>query len=600
MLYLCVALCCICLSAADVNQRPKTIVTTRVPGEIMAYVDIDFNRCTDLIVKTARSVLYVFLAEPDGENFTQAHRFTITLPQQYDIQNVAVSDFDGDLFPDLLISSKMEGSLDYVVHLCWGSNVEFSCFHSTQWIFPDQPQVLDCNCDQIGDFFAMIDQGRGRICFLGNQNRKFTARPFLESSPLALRRPFVPAIVDITGDLISEIVLPVRPESNRTELARFEVWTTDKESKQWMPLVPAILPPIIPKKRSLFPPTNNDESLVGGPLFEDFNADGMMDALVAVCPSHGICSQLDLYLWLDGQWHWQAVNFSNGDEPEPWHLKANLVEHPFAVRAGDFTSDGFADLLIVLEKKNGSRGVFVLENRPSYPGDGQCESPRKFVLQWTPLYKSRFVEEATFFDVMETGSLDVVVLERKETGHAMSVFVSSSFEFETTFLKVEVNSPLCNESCEEAGHGPSVIWPGSTVQVRFKDLDAHSFGGTHSLLYSSTHRSLLLPYKVFGLGRSLSFIEGMSTGIPTWSHSSIGWMHVVPNSRLYIIPYPADQPNRWSRKLYIMPGKVLRESIITFSAFFGLIGFVILFLHRREVAQDRRESRRNRFNFDTM
>ena len=77
---------------------------------------------------------------------------------------------------------------------------------------------------------------------------------------------------------------------------------------------------------------------------------------------------------------------------------------------------------------------------------------------------------------------------------------------------------------------------------------------------------------------------------------------IIPNSQLYVIPYPPTDEADWAMKLFITPSKSIVFTAIALTGLCGLIVLIILFLHWREKVQDRKEKLQeaNRFHFDAM
>ena len=86
------------------------------------------------------------------------------------------------------------------------------------------------------------------------------------------------------------------------------------------------------------------------------------------------------------------------------------------------------------------------------------------------------------------------------------------------------------------------------------------------------------------------------------SHSLSLSPQIIPNSQVYIIPYPTNQPSLWEAKLFITPGRSITLTGVALLATCFLVGFIIVMLHAKEKRQDRKEMMQDarRFHFDAM
>ena len=87
--------------------------------------------------------------------------------------------------------------------------------------------------------------------------------------------------------------------------------------------------------------------------------------------------------------------------------------------------------------------------------------------------------------------------------------------------------------------------------------------------------------------------------ISTHSHQ---WPQIIPNSQLYVIPYPPDKPDQWDVKLIIFKSKNIVMAGLALIGTCVLVTFIILLIHTRERSQDHRAKllEANRFHFDAM
>lgn len=93
-----------------------------ISGEIFAFIDVNYDRFTDLIVKRKNNLVvykaftnekdYKFVEQSD---FVEDRDYTQDFSPYGEVENVAVADFNGDSFPDLLVTTKAVGNDFYDV-----------------------------------------------------------------------------------------------------------------------------------------------------------------------------------------------------------------------------------------------------------------------------------------------------------------------------------------------------------------------------------------------------------------------------------------------------------------------------------------------------
>lgn len=199
---------------------------------------------------------------------------------------------------------------------------------------------------------------------------------------------------------------------------------------------------------------------------------------------------------------------------------------------------------------------------------------------------------------------------------------------------------ICYHDCKEdhiqVPYGTNL--PGQTICYRQQRPGSESFVEVRSCapqLTQTAHHALQLPYTIFGLGMAPNFLDYMYVNVTNTSSHSIGrtWTQVprtkdqfqttaakvgvietnplrlstvafqiIPNSQMYIIPYPRNWPTQWEAKLYITPSRGITLTALALVGTCILCVLIILALHWRERAHDRKEKLQeaNRFHFDAM
>lgn len=150
--------------------------------------------------------------------------------------------------------------------------------------------------------------------------------------------------------------------------------------------------------------------------------------------------------------------------------------------------------------------------------------------------------------------------------------------------------------------GTGISLPGASLWYRMADTEGNEISSVYTQQSCTSHKSLLLPYSLFGLGRSPNFVEQLRVGIPSSPPANQTWQQIVPNSRMYVIPVPSDAPGHWIGRLYITPSRLILSSVAALGGVCMLLLIAIVILHYYESKADRkeRELQRKQFHFDAM
>ena len=276
-------------------------------------------------------------------------------------------------------------------------------------------------------------------------------------------------------------------------------------------------------------------------------------------------------------------------------LPAETSESPLRVlspRVGDVDLDGFPDLLITLYNTSKPRGSsplsslaepMLLLNAGCGPYSGCHPNWRQFQASPGFMQGTGNGVMATFFDLYEDGKLDVVVVDA-ESKH-VTAWSNTTQNSDAYFIKVIVLSGACYHDCP--AHHHSYVPYGTNAggqmvgyrQQRAGPEEFDSYCSVAPQIPQTSHFALQLPYTIFGLGVAPNFVDYMWVNVSTQSHV---WPQIIPNSQLYVIPYPRDKPDQWDAKLIIFTSKNI---VITGLSMVGVCAFVsciIVALHLRE------------------
>ncbi|KHN78663.1 Uncharacterized protein Tcan_09296 [Toxocara canis] len=574
--------------------------TTRLKGQICAYGDIDRDLNTDLIVQHGH-LLKIYLQGENGEFTESQQRINVGTQTVF----CSVGDFNGDSVPDILVSKKKptgifgglfssaEQGYESVAHIFVYNAYKPHVFNET---FFDQPSVMDINGDGTSDVVGFLANGTF-FCRLGSATSEFM--PCEDSFKGFNAKPyesFLHAFVDITGDLSAEVVFGTEDSNGRLKLQAWQRISNDKWKHE-----PALIGDLPVEAGKYY----------GAALFADFDADGLVDIGIPWCADES-CTKIDgIKMWNRHVSLWQHFPVTGLEGSE---LVSKKGEGNVVFRAGDFSLDGYPDLIALVREK--TQNPMVLENVACT--DCISNASRKFELRTSPrlIQPSDVslgqVQMASFFDLKEDGTLDVL-LEYKDADQKMAIdFIRCEDKGDTTFLKVQVFSNACDQGCgsDKLKIGSGIAWHGACVMFNMSDSWGHEQKGTQCQMPQTTHRALHTPFALFGLGRSPNFVDYVHIGSARMPEGN-GLVHdgnqhhdlkqIVPNSRVIVVPPKGDGRN-WQSRLYLTPSQLIIQSLLVLISVCAILLFVVAILHFRERRADKheRQLQSHRFHFDAM
>uniref|UniRef100_A0A915IXI5 T-cell immunomodulatory protein TIP C2 domain-containing protein n=1 Tax=Romanomermis culicivorax TaxID=13658 RepID=A0A915IXI5_ROMCU len=71
--------------------------------------------------------------------------------------------------------------------------------------------------------------------------------------------------------------------------------------------------------------------------------------------------------------------------------------------------------------------------------------------------------------------------------------------------------------------GTGISWPGVSLTYAMVDTEGQTVSAAYTQQSRTSHKSLLLPYALFGLGRSPNFVETMNIGVPQFPGAHQTW-----------------------------------------------------------------------------
>ncbi|VDM07793.1 unnamed protein product [Wuchereria bancrofti] len=550
-------------------------VNGKLKGRICAYGDIDRDLYTDIIVQD-HDRLKIYFQNENGEFFEAGQN--INLGSSHAV-SCAVGDFNGDSVPDIL-SSGRKGYESTVYIFSYNT---YKPVHLNATLL-DELSVMDVNGDGISDVVGFLNNSF-LFCQLGSASENFSSCEhfFNVSGKMPNIVPyerFLHSFVDINGDLSAEIIFGTKID-NRLKM---QAWK--RTSNEMWELDHALIADL--------PNDSCPTNYFGAVLFADFDADGLVDIGLPCCADATCRKVVVINMWNHYIGAWQDFHITGLEGSD---LVSKKDEGNVVFRVGDFSLDGYPDLIALVTSCKDNlvyciSNPMILENVPCT--DCISNASRRFELRTSPRLIQPAdvslgqIQLASFFDLKEDGTLDVL-LEYKDVDQSMAVdFIRCEDKGDTTFLKVQVFSSSCDHMSDSWGHD----------QV-----------GSQCQMPQTTHRALHTPFALFGLGRSPNFVDYVHIGsprVPLAGSLHYGNQHyylkqIVPNSRLIVVP-PKGDGVHWQSRLYLTPSQLIKQSLMVLVSVCMILLLVVVFLHYREKRADKheRQAQSHRFHFDAM
>ena len=504
---------------------------------------------------------------------------------------------------DLMTIGDVDG--ERKVFIMWGDKHGLECEKNLVTIsnISSEPLVFDYNNDFISDLLT-VDKAGERKVYVFSKDRTFHETSLHGGDGSQLKAEHGNSYVDVTGDGRADLLL--------TTATGLELHTGEAAGYKYSCTVP--WPDM----------TGCDiDQCVGQPAFLDFSLTGSLDMVLPICFDYQ-CTNSSLYLIAVSElaacptnWKWRPMSLDL--TPERKFMPKNTKKSALSLmtpRVGDVDLDGFPDLLMtvynVSSGPDGAGEVQLLLNVPCQPMTGCHQSDleydywRQFQLQ--PGYTAGVgpAVTAAFFDLYEDGRMDLIVIHKEEGDqYKVSAYVNTTQDSDAYFMKVIVLTGACYHNCD---HHSTEYVPygtntgGQLISYRSQRPGQETFDSYQSVavqLPQSSHFALGLPYTIFGLGMAPNFVDSLSVNISGGSHD---WPQIIPNSQLYVIPYPPNEPNSWDVKLIITASKNILFTGLALVGTCAICTVIIVLLHIRDRRSDHRAKLQeaSRFHFDAM
>ncbi|ORX51249.1 hypothetical protein DM01DRAFT_176162 [Hesseltinella vesiculosa] len=558
------------------------------------------------------------------------------------IINVVPGDFNYDGLLDVMVMTQQSPGSSKEIKLTayFGNGIDGFDQHSTSLpsASDTMPMLVDLNGDMRLDVLGYASGNTQPLSAWINTGNDESSRPvynltstanLFDSASLSQCKwasPHSNAFVDLDGDCLADLVFVCEGSFGRKSV---QIWTNHRDKGFHL-------------AQSFALPAN------AGPLaFADMDGNGSIDLVFTTCDGHGcaihtvynqqigLCSKLDMNP--DTSLCRQSQHLCVADPNFKFDLTKPKTENymvydltpvldaseyvltqdtafrgdlPVPVHPGDYNLDGYPDLLITTNKR-----VLLLQSdlctAATCPTDAVQAAKRTFSLVVTgadSLAKISSPRHATFFDIDEDGSLDILVLQgsaSSKTAQRTPNFVINNYFNDAFFLKGLISNgatPINGSMPKPYG----VNFPGGNF--KFTVLDTSGKKRVHQVaqLPQSSYLSLQTPYSLFGLGRTNNYIEEMFAGVTRHQEQNyLFYEGVIPNSQLMFLPYQPDHitdSSTWKVELYVHAADYIPWVLASLIVAALVLAVVVAILYWMEKREDERERRKalHIINFDAL
>uniref|UniRef100_W6NV13 Uncharacterized protein n=1 Tax=Haemonchus contortus TaxID=6289 RepID=W6NV13_HAECO len=401
-------------------------------GRVCGFGDFNGDRNTDVLVQRGTN-LTILLQDDELLNVLEEGVFTNSTSFNVgdDIVECSLGDFNGDTKLDVLVSTK-KGSRYY--HSVWISSPLGDSFAEHKLtVLSSQALAIDVDGDGWHDVLGFFENGSMYCATFSPTGTKphdcsdlFVG--FVRLDPY----PKVPHLfVDLTGDNLAEIVFMDTTVSNGVKYLTPRMWGRFKNG--WREA---------PTKINQIP---GEHQFVGAPLAADFDADGLIELLVPICRKEN-CKQVTEF----ANWQYNRGWSTNAFDLQNFNILSD-EDSLILFRVGDFSLDGYPDLVATLVEKQSLGQIKVIDNvlctNCDRNGTRRFEINKSIFIQPKEVALGE-IKMASFFDLKEDGNLDILIEYKPFEGETKFSFIPCDDKGDVTFLKVTVFTNVCDKHCK--------------------------------------------------------------------------------------------------------------------------------------------------------
>ena len=184
---------------------------------------------------------------------------------------------------------------------------------------------------------------------------------------------------------------------------------------------------------------------------------------------------------------------------------------------------------------------------------------------------------ATFFDLLQDASLDILLVTKNDDGETSLQALYNNMELNNFFIRMKmitdelVASPINSASFR-------------CVVTQLNDRKIIVQGGHTS---QSAFHALNQPISSIGVGVSNNFIEQFSVGVFVDGERVLRtWTPVIPKSTLFVITDMSKDEQNWNLTLMLNPTDKVPLILVVDGLFLLVLGLFIIILHMYEVVSN--------------
>ena len=212
------------IHAVDLSIVDKP-VQKPLDGQICGFGDMNKDRYTDLIVQNQHSQSLMIYLQSENGRLSPGPFPPITFRDPPGSAVCAVSDFNGDTLPDILVTSDDVDSLGKKISIFMNNGKSFEEIHLKIDPLRQPPTVVDLNGDGIADLVGFFDDSKFFCLTFDSSGKGRRCEDISFPGHDVIKKPFgkFPHIfADITGDLSAEIIFALEGD-NEKDLV-FQAW----------------------------------------------------------------------------------------------------------------------------------------------------------------------------------------------------------------------------------------------------------------------------------------------------------------------------------------------------------------------------------------
>jgi integrin alpha FG-GAP repeat containing protein 1 len=572
------------------------------------------------ILSEDSKMVTVYSLDSGGERY-RASEVSVYAENGHLIVGASVGDFNHDGFLDLLLSQKRisggGGSGDLIHHRMYFGDGE--SLKLSGWKIPDSKDhlmLLDSRGRMLIDFLGVPTSSSELMIWSAQSNDPsglvsgYELEPLEHSCPAW--RPQSHAFADFNGDGLADILLVCRGPKDENYLKLLLSSERLPSRATYDDAFPAVVLP-----------TGHGPVSVG-----DFDANGSMDLIFAVCDPPGECSRENSLHIL---YNTQKPFCTSPTQKNCKHL-ADLMEsdksftgfttttnnnqliinfpiEEFAFDAtvplaiGDYNVNGYPDVLAVVMANGHEKIAVLLENFLDLTTGRR--SLRRASRGVKELEKQVAVQSVAFLNLYQEGPPDILLNLQSSVQTLQNGFVQDTFFLRTETLNAVCPAPCMSKKTGSVAHRPyGASFPGPTVKFSFTDFDGSlRVRCGAQLAQSGGPGRLTSPWQFFGLGRTNNFVELLAVRTPSRLNPNLARKAgLVPNSDLIINAPHADSPNAFHFELHILPGQYFLWVLTSIATAMIVLGSLTAFFKWREIKEDNEERRKalHSINFDAL